>query len=61
MAGLVPAIHVFGYQDKTDVDVRHKAGHDDLTKMSIHFLPIRAVFKAAASSQIGLKSNGSPS
>jgi hypothetical protein len=26
MAGLVPAIHVFCYQD---VDARHKAGHDD--------------------------------
>ncbi len=28
MAGLVPAIHVF-FAVKQDVDVRHKAGHDD--------------------------------
>ena len=28
MAGLVPAIHVFGPQKK-DVDARHKAGHDE--------------------------------
>jgi hypothetical protein len=27
MAGLVPAIHVFGA--KKDVDARHKAGHDE--------------------------------
>jgi hypothetical protein len=27
MAGLVPAIHVLG-ATKTDVDGRHKAGHD---------------------------------
>jgi hypothetical protein len=27
MAGLVPAIHVFG-RKKQDVDARHKAGHD---------------------------------
>ena len=29
MAGLVPAIHVFG-SNKEDVDARHKAGHDKL-------------------------------
>ncbi|MEA2837062.1 MAG: hypothetical protein QOD89_1612 [Bradyrhizobium sp.] len=28
MAGLVPAIHVFGRAQ--DVDARHKAGHDEL-------------------------------
>ena len=28
MAGLVPAIHVFGAVRKKDVDARHKAGHD---------------------------------
>jgi hypothetical protein len=28
MAGLVPAIHVFGLAAKEDVDARHKAGHD---------------------------------
>jgi hypothetical protein len=28
MAGLVPAIHVFGLLGK-DVDARHKAGHDE--------------------------------
>ncbi len=28
MAGLVPAIHVFGAAKK-DVDARHKAGHDE--------------------------------
>jgi hypothetical protein len=28
MAGLVPAIHVFGFPLKEDVDARHKAGHD---------------------------------
>jgi len=29
MAGLVPAIHVFGALMLKDVDARHKAGHDD--------------------------------
>ena len=29
MAGLVPAIHVFAFAGKKDVDARHKAGHDD--------------------------------
>jgi hypothetical protein len=28
MAGLVPAIHVFGLAGDKDVDARHKAGHD---------------------------------
>jgi hypothetical protein len=28
MAGLVPAVHVF--DNKEDVDARHKAGHDEL-------------------------------
>jgi len=31
MAGLVPAIHVFGHV-RQDVDARHKAGHDDITE-----------------------------
>jgi hypothetical protein len=29
MAGLVPAIHVFGAARKKDVDARDKPGHDD--------------------------------
>ena len=28
MAGLVPAIHVFGLAGKKDVDARDKPGHD---------------------------------
>jgi hypothetical protein len=28
MAGLVPAIHVFGSKEKEDVDARDKPGHD---------------------------------
>jgi hypothetical protein len=32
MAGLVPAIHVFGLVGLSDVDARHKAGHDVPTK-----------------------------
>jgi hypothetical protein len=30
MAGLVPAIHVYGAIGAKDVDARHKAGHDEL-------------------------------
>jgi hypothetical protein len=29
MAGLVPAIHVFGHPRYEDVDARPKAGHDE--------------------------------
>jgi hypothetical protein len=29
MAGLVPAIHVFGAAAKKDVDARDKPGHDE--------------------------------
>jgi hypothetical protein len=29
MAGLVPAIHVFGLVQKKDVDARDKPGHDE--------------------------------
>jgi hypothetical protein len=29
MAGLVPAIHVFSFDKKKDVDARPKAGHDE--------------------------------
>jgi len=29
MAGLVPAIHVFGATGKKDVDARDKRGHDE--------------------------------
>jgi hypothetical protein len=29
MAGLVPAIHVFSFARKKDVDARDKPGHDD--------------------------------
>jgi hypothetical protein len=32
MAGLVPAIHVFVFCDKEDVDARHKTGHDDVER-----------------------------
>jgi hypothetical protein len=32
MAGLVPAIHVFGHGRKQDVDARDKPGHDELEK-----------------------------
>jgi hypothetical protein len=28
MAGLVPAIHAFGWQKKQNVDARNKRGHD---------------------------------
>ena len=31
MAGLVPAIHVFGHDAKKDVDARDKRGHDGYT------------------------------
>jgi YgiT-type zinc finger domain-containing protein len=34
MAGLVPAIHVFGCRTK-DVDARHKAGHDEVESVPI--------------------------
>jgi len=30
MAGLVPAIHVFGATGAEDVDARDEPGHDDL-------------------------------
>jgi hypothetical protein len=36
MAGLVPAFHVFGVEAKKDVDARHKAGHDELTRRQLH-------------------------
>jgi hypothetical protein len=30
MAGLVPAIHIFSFANRSeDVDARHKAGHDE--------------------------------
>jgi len=29
MAGLVPAIHVFGATERKNVDARDKPGHDD--------------------------------
>jgi hypothetical protein len=29
MAGCFPAIHVFAFSRKEDVDTRHKAGHDN--------------------------------
>jgi hypothetical protein len=31
MAGLVPAIHVFGAAVKQDVDARNKCGHDEFS------------------------------
>jgi hypothetical protein len=31
MAGLVPAIHVLGHAK--NVDARHKAGHDEVSKV----------------------------
>jgi hypothetical protein len=30
MAGLVHAVHVFGCDEKKDVDARDKRGHDDV-------------------------------
>jgi osmoprotectant transport system ATP-binding protein len=54
MAGLVPAIHVFGCR-KIDVDARHKAGHDELaandlnkTLMSIPLIAYDRVGKSFA-------------
>ena len=32
MAGLVPAIHVFGHHVTQDVDARHVAGHDGVMR-----------------------------
>jgi len=32
MAGLVPAIHVFGAARKQDVDAQDKPGHDGIAK-----------------------------
>jgi hypothetical protein len=34
MAGVVPAIHVFGHDRKKDVDARDKPGHDDNLELS---------------------------
>ena len=34
MAGLVPAIHVFGEKAKKDVDARDRPGHDDVLYFS---------------------------
>jgi hypothetical protein len=34
MAGLVPAIHVFGASKKQDVDARHEAGHDESRRLA---------------------------
>src|SRR5882757_4041649 len=36
MAGLVPAIHAFSRHAWKDVDARHKAGHDDVQRSSLH-------------------------
>jgi hypothetical protein len=54
MAGLVPAIHVFGSCRK-DVDARHKAGHDDyelacLEAQRVSAATVAAHFLVAASS-----------
>ena len=36
MAGLVPAIHVFGAGNcRKDVDARHKAGHDGIVRLDV--------------------------
>jgi hypothetical protein len=35
MAGLVPAIHVFGVGKKQDVDARHEAGHDEIEGLAV--------------------------
>jgi hypothetical protein len=43
MAGLVPAIHVFGYRQRKDVDARHKAGHDEFQELTPPVL-VRACF-----------------
>jgi hypothetical protein len=38
MAGLVPAIHVFGHACNEDVDARHKARHDEsVTRRPFYF------------------------
>ncbi len=42
MAGLVPAIHVFGVAAEEDVDARHKAGHDE-TAFHIPQATVRAL------------------
>src|SRR5207249_1291105 len=43
MAGLIPAIHVFGCCQK-DVDARHKAGHDgsDIATVRVKFRNLEA-------------------
>jgi hypothetical protein len=38
MAGLVPAIHVFSFCSKQDVDARHKAGHDVVSFVRLKFV-----------------------
>ena len=35
MAGLVPAIHIFGFDGALDVDARNKSGHDEARHISI--------------------------
>jgi hypothetical protein len=34
MAGLVPAIHVFGLSKKQNVDARDKPGHDEFKRLA---------------------------
>ena len=43
MAGLVPAIHVFGLLME-DVDARHKAGHDGDRRQAAGLLTAGGVF-----------------
>jgi hypothetical protein len=44
MAGLVPAIHIFGFDGALDVDARHKAGHDGLKKRVTFLLTFVTVY-----------------
>jgi hypothetical protein len=45
MAGLVPAIHVFSFDQKV-VDARHKAGHDEAELSGMQCRPVRRLIAA---------------
>jgi hypothetical protein len=47
MAGLVPAIHVLGFEEKQDVDARDKRGHDGGAIMRDPTPSLRAIHGAA--------------
>ena len=42
MAGLVPAIHVFFFGSRKDVDARHRAGHDG------EYAQLRRIYRLSA-------------